>query len=98
MLEGQCTRYEPLGPGSYKLHQKSVGELRQSLFSWVLAEPEEPFWRKLLAGVDDLVSQHGGHPDDPRHPDVVTGVPYPDFEPDIWAKVRILENPPSHFD
>jgi lambda repressor-like predicted transcriptional regulator len=94
MLDGQCLQREPIGPMSYEVRQRSVGELRRDL--WRRArdgQKPNPIWSKLLSRVEDIVIGHGGHPDDPRHPDIATGGPYPDAAAKIWGAGEIKTDP-----
>jgi hypothetical protein len=90
MLEAQCVLQESTGHGSYALHQKSVAHLRKTLFDRMRASPGDDFWREQLRRVDRIVSNYGGHPEDPRHPDLASGVAYPEVAEDFWDRYRSL--------
>ncbi len=89
MLDGQCIEREPISPMSYEVRQRSVCELRREL--WRRSRDEQnanPIWAKLLARLEEIIVNHGGHPDDPRHPDIDAGVPYPDAAAPFWNSER----------
>lgn len=88
MLEAQCVLQEPLGQGSYELHQKSVAILREQLFARARNEPEDEFWKSQLKRIDRIVASYGGHPEDPRHPDITSKKPYPGEANLLWQGER----------
>ncbi len=85
MLDGQCIEREPISPTSYEVRQKSVCEVRRELW-WRSRDDHNanPIWVKLLARIEEIVVNHGGHPEDPRHPDIDGGVPYPEAVNQLW--------------
>jgi hypothetical protein len=71
----------PLAEGSntYDLHPKSVKGIRYALFARLAAgSPEAELAKGCLRSIDKLRDEHGIASNDPRHPDVRSGKPWPE--------------------
>lgn len=86
MLEGQCLQREPVGAMTYEIRQRAVGALRRDLWHRTRDRRNpNPVWGALLARLDEIIIDHGGHPDDPRHPDLSARVPHPASAALLWS-------------
>jgi hypothetical protein len=79
-LRGATVWHESV-PGSQRSHYirpASVAKLRRFLFGLTSGTPQEAALAKAcLTGIDELRDEHGIAADDFRHPDVLTGKPWP---------------------
>jgi hypothetical protein len=67
------------GSNSYNIHPASVGAVRKKLFGMLDAENNmAALARRCLSAIDDLRDEHGIAANDPRHPDVMSGKPWPE--------------------
>lgn len=83
MLPDQCILREPIGQSGYELTQKPLAALRQRIFH-LSRTSDGDFWREQLARIDAIIGEYGGSPDDPRHPDLASGVPHPATGENLW--------------
>jgi NACHT C-terminal Alpha/Beta 2 len=64
---------------SYNIHPASVRAVRKTLFGMLDAKTGEAVLAKqCLAAIDHLRDEHGIAANDPRHPDVMSGKPWPE--------------------
>jgi hypothetical protein len=71
----------PIAEGSYtyNLHPKSVKDVRHALFGKLADElPKAALAKRCLKAIDKLRDEHGIAANDPRHPDVSSGKPWPE--------------------
>ncbi len=67
------------GSNSYNIHPASVGAARKALFGMLDAKSDEAALAKqCLSVIDHLRDEHGIAANDPRHPDVMSGKPWPE--------------------
>lgn len=67
------------GSNSYNIHPASVGAVRKKLFSMLGANTSEAaLAKRCLSAIDHLRDDHGIAENDPRHPDVMSGKPWPE--------------------
>jgi hypothetical protein len=67
------------GSNSYNIHPASVGAVRKTLFGMLNAKTgEAPLAKRCLSAIDHLRDEHGIAANDPRHPDVMSGKPWPE--------------------
>jgi hypothetical protein len=67
------------GSNSYNIHPASVGAVRKTLFGIVDAKTgEAALAKQCLSAIDHLRDEHGIAANDPRHPDVMSGKPWPE--------------------
>jgi hypothetical protein len=70
------------GSNTYYVHPAPVGQLRKMLFDMLRGTPEEAaLATRCLIATDVLRDEYGISGDDPRHPDVVSGIPWPPEAP-----------------
>lgn len=66
-------------PNSYNIHPASVGAVRKTLFGMLDAKTgEAALAKQCLAAIDHLRDEHGIAANDTRHPDVMSGKPWPE--------------------
>jgi hypothetical protein len=64
--------------GAYALYPTAVNELRTRLFKLIAAgRPEAAIAEACLAAIDRLRDEHGRPQEEPRHPDIRSGRPWP---------------------
>ena len=83
MLPDQCVLRDPIGQSGYELSQKPLATLRQRVFH-LSRSSDGDFWQEQLARMDAIIGEYGGSPDDPRHPDLASGVPHPAAAESLW--------------
>ncbi len=67
------------GSNSYNIHPASVGPVRKMLFDMLSAtNGEAALAKQCLSAIDHLRDEHGIAANDPRHPDVMSGKPWPE--------------------
>jgi hypothetical protein len=67
------------GSNSYNIHPASVGSVRKTLFGMLDANSgEAALAKRCLSAIDRLRDKHGIAANDPRHPDVMSGKPWPE--------------------
>ena len=67
------------GSNSYNIHPASVGAVRKTLFGMLDAKTgEAALAKQCLSAIDHLRDEHGIAANDPRHPDVMSGKPWPE--------------------
>ncbi|WP_347265462.1 hypothetical protein [Nitrobacter sp.] len=67
------------GSNSYNIHPASVGAVRKTLFGKLEANNSEAaLAKRCLWAIDHLRDEHGIGANDPRHPDVMSGKPWPE--------------------
>ncbi len=67
------------GSNSYTIHPAPVAGLRKTLFGMVAATTgEAALAQQCLTAIDQLRDEHGIAANDPRHPDVLSGKPWPE--------------------
>ena len=67
------------GSNSYNIHPASVGAVRKTLFGMLDAKSgEAALAKECLSAIDHLRDEHGIAANDPRHPDVMSGKPWPE--------------------
>jgi hypothetical protein len=79
-IEAVAVNEVPVSEGSnaYNIYPAPVGELRKALFELLSASPTEAtVARSCLIAIDQLRDKHGIAADDTRHPDVMSGRPWP---------------------
>ena len=65
-------------PNSYELHPAAVPELRKELFAFTAGGGNEAVLAAAcLTAIDELRDEHGRVEDEPRHPDIASGRPWP---------------------
>ena len=70
---------ESEGSNSYTIHPASVGALRKRLFGMLSGNnAEAALARHCLLAIDNLRDEYGVAANDPRHPDVMSGKPWPE--------------------
>jgi hypothetical protein len=79
-VRGVSLRHEPI-PGrenTFNIHPASVAHVRRFLFSLLRGTPQEAELAKnCLTAIDVLRDEYGIAENDPRHPDVKSGNPWP---------------------
>lgn len=69
---------EGWGANAYEEFSVSLTELRRELFGMVLAnDAKSPLAETCLVEIDELRDEHGRIDDEPRHPDISSGKPWP---------------------
>jgi hypothetical protein len=64
--------------GAYGEFSVSLSELRRELFGMVLEnDAQSPQAEKYLVEIDELRDEYGRIDDEPRHPDISSGRPWP---------------------
>lgn len=87
MVRARCVLETPVGASTYETHQRSVASVRAKIFGLIHSrEDQASFWKALLEQIDAIVRDFGGHPDDPRHPDLSMGEPHPAAAKSLWDK------------
>jgi NACHT C-terminal Alpha/Beta 2 len=67
------------GSNSYNIHPASVGAVRKTLFGMLDEKTgEAALAKQCLSTIDHLRDEHGIAANDPRHPDVMSGKPWPE--------------------
>lgn len=66
------------GSNSYNIHPASVGAVRKTLFGMDANIGEAVLAKRCLSAIDHLRDEHGIAANDPRHPDVMSGKPWPE--------------------
>jgi hypothetical protein len=67
------------GSNTYNLHPRSVKDVRHALFAKLTAAlPQAALAKRCLRSIDKLRDEHGIAANDPRHPDVLSGKPWPE--------------------
>jgi hypothetical protein len=67
------------GSSGYNIHPTSVAATRKTLFEMLDAKlGEAALARRCLSAIDHLRDEHGIAANDPRHPDVTSGMPWPE--------------------
>ena len=85
MVRARCVIESPVGGSSYETHQRSVATVRAKIFGLTHSRIDQAiFWIALLEKIDAIVRDFGGHPDDPRHPDLSIGKPHPATARRLW--------------
>lgn len=85
MVRARCVFEAPAGGSSYETHQRAVETVRAKIFGLIHSRIDQAvFWRALLEKIDAIVRDFGGHPDDPRHPDLSIGKPHPATASRLW--------------
>jgi NACHT C-terminal Alpha/Beta 2 len=63
---------------TFNIHPASVGSVRKTLFGLLVGEGNESeLAKRCLAAIDRLRDEYGIAANDPRHPDVMSGKPWP---------------------
>jgi hypothetical protein len=79
-VRGVALRHEPI-PGredTFNIHPASVAHVRRFLFNLLRGTPQEAeLAKKCLTEIDVLRDEYGIAENDPRHPDVQSGNPWP---------------------
>jgi len=87
MVRARCVLETPVGTSTYETHQRSVASVRAKIFGLIHSrEDQADFWKALLEQIDAIVRDFGGHPDDPRHPDLSVCKPHPAAAKSLWDK------------
>jgi hypothetical protein len=69
----------PESSNTYNLHPRSVKDIRHALFARLTAKlPQAALAKRCLKSIDKLRDEHGIAANDPRHPDVLSGKPWPE--------------------
>ena len=67
------------GSNTYNLHPRSVKDIRHAPFGKLTAaSPQVGLAKRCLRSIDKLRDEHGIAANDPRHPDVLSGKPWPE--------------------
>jgi hypothetical protein len=67
------------GSNTFNLHPRSVKGIRRALFAKLTAElPQAALAKRCLRSIDKLRDEYGIAANDPRHPDVLSGKPWPE--------------------
>jgi hypothetical protein len=87
MVRARCVLESPVGGSSYETHQRSIATVRAKIFGLIHSRIDQAvFWRAFLEQIDAIVRDFGGHPDDPRHPDLSISEPHPAAAKSLWEK------------
>jgi hypothetical protein len=74
------------GSNSYNIHPASVGAVRKTLFGILDAKSgEAALAKQCLSDIDHLRDEHGIAANDARHPDVMSGKPWPEESGSVLA-------------
>lgn len=90
MLRGLCQERRPIdgSSNSFELLSTSVASIRQRLWSMGESAPaKRANIDRLLRAVDESRRELGGNSEDPRHPDLSTGRPWPRFAEPVWEQL-----------
>jgi hypothetical protein len=66
------------GSNSYSIHPASVGAVRKTLFGMLDGGAKAMLATRCLLAIDRHRDEHGIAANDPRHPDVMSGKPWPE--------------------
>lgn len=85
MLKPLCVDSEATEHGWSRLLPRPCADVRALLWHRMI-ETGDPnhFWSDLLSRTDRLVDDYGRHPDDPRHPNIADGAPWPPAAAPLW--------------
>ena len=80
VVRAVALRHEPVqeGSNSFYVHPAPVGHIRKFLFDLLGGAPHEAaLARRCLIAIDVLRDEYGIAANDTRHPDVLSGIPWP---------------------